>query len=192
MEKKSINKHKKYLLLLGIFFIGWVSLTIWLNLKHKKEIAIISKSNDLALKVTHTSDVLISSFVTDYPDIHSASFKKYSDQLKELSLMKEELKLLWPNTPEVLVKSIQETEVAFKDLSSNEASFTLHERFSSANVYFKNVAYHEYSVSRKNMLHKNLPLFLILALIIYLGFRALEKSEFTWFPTKDFASKMYS
>ncbi|MEQ8518663.1 MAG: hypothetical protein RLN79_07965 [Cytophagales bacterium] len=173
-------KHKKALFFLSLFFIAWVSLTVWLNVEHKKEISIISKSNDLALKVTHTSDILISSYVTDYPEIHEKAMKKYSSQIAELKLMREELESLWPKTPSTLLSAIDEAQSSFDDLQSNTDSYVLHEKFSNSNVFFKNMAYHEYSLARRDMLHKNLPLFLILSLILLLGVRYLQSTDMTW------------
>ncbi len=174
------TKHKRALFFLLLFFIAWAGLTIWLNVEHKKEISIISKSNDLALNVTHTSDVLISSHVTGYPEIHKKAMAKYETQIAELIQMQEELKSLWPNTPENLIAAINEAQTNYDDLKSNTDSYSLHEKFSNSNVYFKNVAYHEYSVARRDMLHKNLPLFLILALILLVSVRYLQNTDFAW------------
>lgn len=174
------SKHKKTLFFLLLFFTAWVGLTLWLNIEHKKEISIISKSNDLALKVTHTSDILISSHVTGYPEIHDKAMKKYESQMAELKMMRKELENLWPNTPTTLINAIDEAQSDYKDLKLNTDSYSLHEKFSSANVYFKNMAFHEYSLARRDMLHKNLPLFLILALIMLFAVRYMQNVDITW------------
>lgn len=174
------NKHIKSLIYLCTFFIAWTAFTIWLNLEHKKEISIISDTHDLALKVTHTSDIIISSYVTGYPEIHEKAIRRYKEQIGQLRNMNERLESLWPKTPGTLVSAIDEAESGFNDLLKNPQSYALHKKFSESNVYFKNMSYHEYSLAHRDMLHKNLPLFLILALILLLGLRYMENINLHW------------
>ncbi len=178
MKRLTTNKHKTALFFLSLFFVVWACLTIWLNIEHRKEIQLINKAHVLALKVTHTSDVLISSQLTGYPNIHDKAYHTYESQLKELAQLKSELNLLWPNTPVILTEAIEEAEVSFNDLKNNPESYTLHEKFSNANVYFENMSYHELSMAKRDILHQNLPLVLILAFIIFVATRFAEKLEF--------------
>lgn len=180
MKRITTTSGRRALFFLSFFLVSWSIFTVWLNLKHQEEIKIISRSHDLSLSVTHTSDVLIASHVTGYPQVHKLAIETYQTQLRELQKMKKDLMTLWPGSGSTLVTAIDDAHLAYKDLIKNPQSYALHEKFSQANVYYKNMSFHEFSRAKRNLLHQNLPLFLILAVAVVLLVRYVEKSEFNW------------
>ena len=166
MKRQTKTSKRKSYILLGIFLAAWCTITILLNIEHRKDIRVLSAMHDLSLTATEMSDAIYSSHVTGLTHLHGQETNQYEAVLEDLSNTKEKLNSLWPNTPDELVSGIDELILAYYELKDNPGSLEANKHFSNANVFLFDMSYHEYTIARRDMRHQNLPLFLILAVAI--------------------------
>lgn len=166
---------KGFRILVISFLILWTGITGYLNYEHQKDINLLSKVRDITYGSMHKSDEILSAYVTQNPQIQQALIEDYKDQLVSLITIQKELNSLWPNTPKSVVYGIEDLLKDYKKLNSDRNSLINNHEFSASNVYLKDVAYREYVRAKKDRLHQNMPLFLILALSLVIFSRYVDR-----------------